>query len=69
MESQAHINKGLRPVSAGDGYIPLDSILSYLKRDGYEGWLAVEQFGLENQYDGIVRSAEYLMKGEFNTWR
>jgi len=62
-------NKGLRPVSAGDGYIPLDSILSYLKRDGYEGWLAVEQFGLENQYDGIVRSAEYLMKGEFNTWR
>ena len=47
-------NKGLRPVSAGDGY---------------EGWLAVEQFGLENQYDGIVRSAEYLMKGEFNTWR
>ena len=55
-------NKGLRPVSAGDGYIPLDTILSYLKRDGYEGWLAVEQFGLENQYDGIARSAEYLMK-------
>lgn len=53
-------NKGLRPVSAGDGYIPLDTILSKLKRDGYDGWLAVEQFGLENQYDGIERSAAYL---------
>lgn len=53
-------NKGLRPVSAGDGYIPLDTILSYLKRDGYDGWLAIEQFGLENQYDGIARSAKYL---------
>ena len=53
-------NKGLRSVSAGDGYIPLDTILSYLKRDGYDGWLAVEQFGLENQYDGIARSAAYL---------
>ena len=53
-------NKGLRPVSAGDGYIPLDTILSYLKRDGYDGWLAIEQFGLENQYDGIAKSAAYL---------
>lgn len=53
-------NKGLRPVSAGDGYIPLDTILSYLKRDGYDGWLAIEQFGLENQYEGIARSAAYL---------
>ncbi len=53
-------NRGLRPVSAGDGYIPLDTILSYLKRDGYDGWLAIEQFGLENQYDGIARSAKYL---------
>ncbi len=53
-------NKGLRPVSAGDGYIPLDTIRFYLKRDGYDGWLAIEQFGLENQYDGIARSAAYL---------
>ncbi len=53
-------NKGLRPVSAGDGYIPLNTILSYLKRDGYDGWLAIEQFGMENQYDGIARSAAYL---------
>ena len=53
-------NKGLRPVSAGDGYIPLDTILSYLKRDGYDGWLAIEQFGLEDPYEGIARSAVYL---------
>lgn len=53
-------NRGLKPVSAGDGYIPLDRILSYLKRDGYDGWLAVEQFGLENQYQGIAKSADYL---------
>lgn len=53
-------NRGLRPVSAGDGYIPLGTILSYLKRDGYDGWLAIEQFGLENQYEGIARSAAYL---------
>ncbi len=53
-------NKGLQPVSAGDGYIPLEAILSYLKRDGYDGWLAVEQFGLENQYQGIAKSAAYL---------
>ncbi len=53
-------NKGLRPVSAGDGYIPIDTILSNLKKDGYDGWLAIEQFGLENQYDGIAKSALYL---------
>lgn len=69
MESQAHIIKVFARSALEMANIPLDSILSYLKRDGYEGWLAVEQFGLENQYDGIVRSAEYLMKGEFNTWR
>lgn len=53
-------NRGLMSVAVGDGYIPIKTIVEGMMVSGYEGWLAIEHFDLENQRDGIKRSAEYL---------
>lgn len=53
-------NRGLRAVCAGDGYIPLKELIGRLKQVGYEGFLAVEQFGYDYPYEGIAASAAYL---------
>lgn len=54
------ICRGLRPVAVGDGYLPLAQIVRQLEQSGYRGYYAVEHFGLERQYEGILRSARYL---------
>ncbi|MGN1148919.1 MAG: sugar phosphate isomerase/epimerase family protein [Lachnospiraceae bacterium] len=54
------LNKGLLPVAAGDGYLPIGSLLQKLKNRGYDGYLAIEHFDAPNQESCIRRSAEFL---------
>ena len=54
--------KGLGQCAAGDGYIPIDSLVKRLKEGGYNGYLAIEHFGVQNQISYIQRSADYLKK-------
>lgn len=41
--------RGLGQCAAGEGYIPIDSLVKRLKERGYNGYLAIEHFGVENQ--------------------
>lgn len=54
--------KGLGQCSAGQGYIPLEKLIARLKERGYNGYLAIEHFGAENQIAHIEASAECLKK-------
>ncbi|MDR3314417.1 MAG: sugar phosphate isomerase/epimerase [Oscillospiraceae bacterium] len=48
------------PAPVGSGCIPLHEILRRLRQGGYDGVLAIEHFGLRNQWAGIERSAAFL---------
>lgn len=54
--------RGLGQCAAGEGYIPIDSLVKCLKEKGYNGYLAIEHFGVENQILYIEKSAGYLKK-------
>lgn len=54
--------RGLGQCAAGEGYIPIDSLVKRLKESGYNGYLAVEHFGVPNQISYIEKSANYLKK-------
>lgn len=54
--------RGLGQCAAGEGYIPIDSLVKCLKEKGYNGYLAIEHFGVENQISYIEKSADYLKK-------
>lgn len=54
--------KGLGQCAAGYGYIPIDSLVKRLKESGYNGYLAIEHFGVQNQISHIKKSADYLKK-------
>ncbi len=54
--------KGLGQCAAGEGYIPIDSLVNRLKESGYNGYLAIEHFGVQNQISHIKKSADYLKK-------
>lgn len=65
MESQyvkGEFCKGLGQCAAGEGYIPIDSLVKCLKERGYNGYLAIEHFGVQNQISYIEKSADYLKK-------
>jgi inosose dehydratase len=49
-------NKGQLPVTVGDGYLPISKVIEKLKKDGYNGYFTVEQFGKESPED-IQRAA------------
>ena len=53
-------NRGMSPVAAGDGYIPIAELIKELKKQGYDGYLAMEHFDAPNQIETIKRSAMYL---------
>lgn len=53
-------NKGLASCSTGSGYIPIDKIISELKKIGYEDYIVIEHFGAKNQIEAIKKSAEFL---------
>lgn len=54
--------RGLGQCAAGEGYIPIDSLVKRLKERGYNGYLAIEHFDVENQISYIEKSADYLKK-------
>lgn len=54
--------KGLGQCAAGEGYIPIAKLVKYLKKSGYNGYLAIEHFGVQNQIVYIEKSANYLKK-------
>ena len=54
--------RGLGQCAAGEGYIPIASLIKRLKESGYNGYLAIEHFGVQNQISYIEKSADYLKK-------
>lgn len=54
------LNRGLAPAAVGSGYLPIAELLCRLKEKGYEGYLAIEHFGAEDQEAYIRKSAEFL---------
>ena len=54
--------KGMAPVAAGDGYLPLCKLARILLDRGYNGYFAIEHYGHGNQEAAILRSAENLLK-------
>lgn len=59
-EDKRRLNRGLAPAAAGSGYLPVAELLCRLKEKGYNGYLAIEHFGAEDQETYIRKSAEFL---------
>lgn len=53
-------NKGMAACPTGNGYMPIKQIVEDLLHMGYEGYLAIEHFGAEDQLEYMRNSAEYL---------
>lgn len=56
------LNKGLLPVAAGEGYMPIAELIGKLKNVGYDGYLAIEHFDAKEQEECMKRSAAFLRK-------
>lgn len=56
------VKKGMAPVAAGDGYLPLCKYARILLDRGYDGYFAIEHYGRINQEKAILRSAENLLQ-------
>lgn len=54
--------KGLGQCAAGEGYLPIASLLKRLKTRGYDGYLAIEHFGVPDQLAHIEKSAAFLRR-------
>lgn len=52
--------RGLACVPAGGGYLPIGELVTRLKAQGYDGYLAIEHFDAPDQMEYIRRSADYL---------
>lgn len=52
--------RGLACVPAGGGYLPIGELITRLKAQGYDGYLAIEHFDAPDQMEYIRRSADYL---------
>ncbi|MGN0431967.1 MAG: sugar phosphate isomerase/epimerase family protein [Lachnospiraceae bacterium] len=61
-ETEARLNKGLLPVAAGEGYMPIADMVAKLKAAGYDGYLAIEHFDASDQEECMKRSAAFLRK-------
>lgn len=48
------------PCALGDGFVEIESVLKMLAKDGYNGYLSVEHFGMNNMKKAIEKSSEYL---------
>lgn len=58
------VNKGLAAVAAGDGYMPVGSVVETMQKEGYQGWYAIEHFNSEDHMTAMARSAAYLKSFE-----
>lgn len=52
--------EGLSSVATGGGYLPIKELIEKLKETGYDGYLAIEHFDMENQEEAIKDSATFL---------
>ncbi len=59
---QNRVKKGMAPVAAGDGYLPLCKYARILLDRGYDGYFAIEHYGKIDQNKAILRSAENLLQ-------
>lgn len=59
-DKKEQLNQGLLPVAVGEGYLPIAQMLHKLKTEGYEGYLAIEHFDVENQEISMQKSAAFL---------
>lgn len=50
------------PCALGDGFVKIETVLEMLSKDGYDGYLSVEHFGMNDMRKAIQRSSEYLDK-------
>lgn len=62
-DSIVHVHckdRSTEPVAVGDGSIPIAEIVKKLKESGYNGYLAIEHFGVLNQEEAMLKSAAFL---------
>ena len=59
---QGGANRGLLSVAAGDGYLPVGTLVKRLIQSGYDGYFAIEHFDVPNQEESILRSAAFLRR-------
>lgn len=52
------------PCAVGHGHIPMTTVLDRLDRDGYEGIMTIEHFGVASYYDAIRASITWLKERE-----
>lgn len=52
--------RGLAPSPVGSGYIPILELLTTLKENGYNDYLAIEHFSAPGQLSFIKKSADFL---------
>ena len=52
--------KYIAACAVGDGYIPIRTIVDKEKARGYDDYFVIEHYGMQDQYEGIRRSAEYM---------
>lgn len=54
--------KGMGVVHTGSGYLPMAELIKKLKKDNYNGYLAIEHFDAPNQLEFMKKSAEFINK-------
>lgn len=52
--------KYIAACAVGDGYIPIRTIVDKEKARGYDDYFVIEHYGMQDQYEGIRKSAEYM---------
>ena len=53
--------RGLAACAVGDGYLPIGEILRRLQNAGYDGYVAIEHFGVPCYREASARSVEFLL--------
>ncbi len=53
-------DRSTEPIPVGEGNIPVADIVKRLKESGYNGYLAIEHFGVSNQEAAMLKSADFL---------
>jgi sugar phosphate isomerase/epimerase len=52
------------PIAIGKGVVPIQSVFSYLKQQGFNGWLCIEEASNQG-LDGITHAVQYVQR----VWR
>lgn len=55
------LGRKLYPAPVGGGCLPMNELLRALRRDGYDGALAIEHYGAADQFSYIEESAKWVL--------